>query len=48
MGGEAFQVFQKAERIPDLDTARKEWTALEREMRVQLAKLGREVRLDSQ
>lgn len=35
--GEKFQVLQKPERISDLDTARKEWTALEGEMRERLA-----------
>ena len=33
---------QKPDRLPDIDSARKEWTKLEGEMREQLARLGPE------
>jgi uncharacterized damage-inducible protein DinB len=36
------QGLQKADRLPDVDAARKEWAELEGEMRVQLARLGPE------
>ncbi len=36
------QEFQKPDRLPDVDAARKEWTGLEREMREQLVKFGPE------
>jgi len=41
--GEKAQGPQTPDRIPDLDTARREWAELEAEMREQLAKLGPEV-----
>jgi uncharacterized damage-inducible protein DinB len=38
--GEKSQVFQKPDRLRDLDAARREWFGLEHEMREQLAKMG--------
>ncbi|NUQ27181.1 MAG: DUF664 domain-containing protein [Acidobacteriaceae bacterium] len=38
--GEKLQAIQKPERFPDVDAARKEWAALEVEIREQLASLG--------
>jgi uncharacterized damage-inducible protein DinB len=40
--GEQPQGLQKPDRLPDIDSARKEWTKLEGEMREQLARLGPE------
>jgi uncharacterized damage-inducible protein DinB len=40
--GEKPQGLQKADRLPDVDAARKEWAELEGEMREQLARLGPE------